>query len=205
MHTRRSVLLVVGAVLLFAGAVLLPARPVAAQSPTPTPSVGQCIQSARQTNQDCKSVCDDDFVAAKFICQGIPPSCGLPCLAGFTACRQAVENILDTGQVPNPTPGGPPIPLDNCSGGTNACDQTFQNDKQACYAASCTAFPPPPACGSSCQPADLTTCPDCIDTAQVNHFLCRDACRDSWRIVTKGMKKACRKGFAACKKACMSM
>lgn len=198
MHSCRSVLLVVGAVLLFAG-------PAAAQAPTPTPNVKQCIASARQTNQDCKAQCDDDFVAGRFVCQGISPSCGLPCLAAFQACRQAVENILDTGLVPNPTPGGPPIPLDNCSGGTNACDQTFQSDKQACYAASCVAFPPPPACGSSCQPNDTTTCPDCIDTAQVKHFLCRDACRDSWRLVTKGVKKACRAGFKKCKNTCMNM
>ncbi len=194
MRTRRSVLLVVGAVLLFAGKVT-------AQSPTPTPSVGQCIQSARQNNQDCKSQCDDDFITAKFICQGIPPACGIPCLAGFAACRQQVENILDTGQAPNPTPGGPPIPLDNCSGGTNACDQTFQAAKQACYNAAPSCTQPP--C-NSCQITD-TTCNDCIDTAQVNHFTCVDACRDSWRIVTKGMKKACRVGFAACKKACMSL
>ncbi len=193
MRTRRSVLLVVGAVLLFAGKVT-------AQSPTPTPSVGQCIQSARQNAMDCKQQCDDDFIAAKFICQGIPPSCGIPCLAGFTACRQAVENILDTGQLPNPTPGGPPVPLPNCAGGTNACDQTFQAAKQACYDPAC---PSGPNMCTSCQPND-TTCQDCIDTAQVNHFICVDACRDSWRPLTKSMKHLCRVSFAACKKACLS-
>jgi hypothetical protein len=149
----------------------------------PAPArAGQCKDNATATYKDCKDQCKSDYLDAKFTCRNIDPACGTACLAGRQQCFDNVEQIKDTGQVPG---GGT---LDNCSGGTNACAAAFLQAKTDC--------------GAPCN--GDTTCQDCVDQAQVTDFLCRDACRDSFRTngVVISEKANCRSTFQACAHAC---
>ena len=143
---------------------------------------GVCVQNAKDNFLACKSQCKSDFVDAKLTCRNILPSCGEACLAGRQQCFDNVDAIKQTGQVPGGTT------LDNCSGGTDACKAAFQAAKQAC-GVPCNGDAP---------------CMDCVDQAQVANFLCRDACRDSFRInpIVIAEQANCRNSFQACVHAC---
>ena len=142
-----------------------------------------CITQAKDTYAACKSQCKDDFFSSKFACRGVSPACGLACLAGREVCVDAVENVLETGQFPDGSP------LADCPGGTNACKANLQAARAAC--------------GAPCAPIDAV-CNGCIDVAQVAHFTCRDACRDSWRPDPRVVSalSTCRTSFKACVQAC---
>ena len=142
-----------------------------------------CIQQARTDYQACRNQCQDDYRDAKFSCRGVDPACGTACLAGRMACFDDVDAILATGQLPN---GGGT--LDNCTDGTDGCQSRFQAAKTAC-GAPCNGDP---------------TCMECVDGAQVTNFICRDTCRDSWRLnsTVKSLKDNCRTTFRACVHAC---
>src|SRR5207245_2456559 len=131
--------------------------------------------AAKAEFNDCKAQSKSDFLDAKFTCRNVQPACGRACLAGRQSCFEGVHEILETGQVPGGTT------LDNCSGGTDACN--------AAFTATATGDPGSGGCGATCGPhgqvcdcAGDTACNDCIDGAQVTRFLCRDACRDSFRV-----------------------
>jgi len=142
----------------------------------------ECGQGAHSEFRSCHSTCRDDFNSAKFACRGVDPTCGTACLAGRMACFDDVNTILETGQLPG---GGT---LDNCTDGTDGCMQRLAAAKTACGA---------PCKGDS-------TCTDCVDSAQVTNFLCRDACRDSWRSnpTVVSMNQNCRDTFQTCVHAC---
>jgi len=152
-------------------------------------AMNQCRQNAQLNFGVCLSQCQDDFTAAKFQCKNVDPVCGKACLAGWEGCHQTLQSILDTGQIPEPSPT-PPAQLPNCTGGTDQCDADFTAAKTACP-------------GAPCAPTD-TVCNDCVDNAQVAHFLCVDACRDSFRTdgTAKALRTACHSGLKACIKAC---
>jgi len=142
-----------------------------------------CVQNAKATFQACVSQCKSDFVDARLTCRNVQPACGEACLAGRQACLDNVNNILQTGQLPDGSP------LANCTGGTDQCKATFQATTKAC--------------GAPCQPSD-TQCTECVDNAQVTDFECRDTCRDSWRTnpTVIAMLQSCRSSFKACVQQC---
>lgn len=163
-----------------------------------------CIQNAKASYKDCTAQCKDDFKSAKLTCRNILPACGLPCLAGRQACFDDVENILDTGQFADGTPLSPSLcsTTDLNSGqtlyGTNGCKTVLDEAKAAC------GVPPPCPTPTPSGSGGETQCQQCVDTAQVNDFNCRDGCRDAFRsnINVTTMKQACRDGFKACIQAC---
>jgi hypothetical protein len=149
------------------------------------------MATAKANFQDCQSQCQSDYQSAKLVCRNINPGCGLGCLAGRQACFDTVNQVLQTGQLPDGST------LADCSGGTDACAATYQSTVAACPDISCSGQQ------CTCQPTD-STCNDCVDQAQVADFECRDACRDSFRTnqTVVSMKKACNSGFTSCVHAC---
>jgi len=145
-------------------------------------SADQCEHDAKGEYRQCRSDCKEDFRSAKFACRGVDPTCGIACLAGRMSCFDDVDTILETGQLPA---GGT---LDNCVDGANGCRQRFEAAKAAC-GAPCNADP---------------TCIQCVNDAQVANFICRDTCRDSWRLnpTVIALKQSCRDTFHACVHAC---
>lgn len=154
-------------------------------------AVSACAQQARADHATCLQGCSDDFQTALALCKNVDPACAAACRAGHDACIGSINAILQTGQLPDGTT------LPNCPGGTNQCDSNFQTSRQACIDAACQKGPG--QC-SSCN--GDTTCQDCVDNAQIAHFVCADACRDSWRPLVKGDRKACYASLKACMKAC---
>lgn len=152
-----------------------------------------CLKDARANRQVCMQQCTDDFQAATFLCRNIDPACGAACRAGHDVCIDNINAILQTGQLPDGTT------LANCSGGTNQCDSDFQTAHQACIDAACQQ-----GSGQCSTCHGDTTCQDCVDSAQIAHFVCSDACRDSWRAnqIVKDDRKTCAKSVSACVKAC---
>jgi len=142
-----------------------------------------CVQNAKATYRSCVSQCKADFVDARLTCRNVQPACGVACLAGRQACIDNVDNILQSGQLPDGST------LANCTGGTDQCKANFRAAKQAC--------------GAPCQPSD-TQCIECVDNAQVTDFECRDTCRDSWRTnpTVIAMQQSCRDSFRACIQQC---
>ena len=179
------------ATLLMGSALVLASGPARAQDAMATPS--SCVTDARAEYLTCSTRCRDDFTAARLACRNVRPACGEACLAGRQACLDPVDAILTSGALPDGTM------LDNCNGGTDACKAAFRAARQQCIAASCAAGQ---TC-TGCQPSDQT-CTDCVDQAQVTDFLCRDACRDSWRTnaTVLTLQDDCRSGFRTCVTAC---
>lgn len=179
------------ATLLMGSALILGSGLAHAQSATTTPS--PCLSNARGDYLTCATRCRDAYIAARLTCRNVRPACGGACLAGRQACLDQVDTILATGELP----GG--STLANCSSGTDACKAAFRTARQQCIAASCASGQ---TC-TACQPSDQT-CTDCVDQAQVTDFLCRDACRDSWRTnaTVLSMQASCRSGFQSCIAAC---
>jgi hypothetical protein len=204
-----------GAVLFLSSAVLLGTVALVSRA-----DAGACKDAAKATFLDCKAQCKSDFLDQKFTCRNVQPACGRACLAGRQACFDRVEEILDTGVVSGhcsqtmndpcradaDCPNGEQCVVDssltNCPTGTNACN--------AAFTATATGAPPG-GCGATCGPQGQvcschgdTTCQDCIDGAQVTRFLCRDGCRDSFRVntIVISEKQNCRAGFKACVQAC---
>ncbi len=142
-----------------------------------------CIGQAKADYAACRTQCKQDFVDARFGCRNVNPQCGEACLAGLEACLENVDNILQTGMLPD----GSDLP--NCTGGTDQCKANFKAAKTAC--------------GAPCAPSD-TQCNDCVDQAQVQNFVCRDTCRDSWRTnpTVIAMRQSCRDAFRACVGQC---
>jgi len=181
----------------------------------------QCKRDAIAAYKDCQSQCKSDFDDAKFTCRNIDPICGNACLSGRQACMDGVEEILDTGVVSGHCSGQPSgaclvdadcpngqtcvvdSTLDNCTGGTDACD--------AAFATQATGDPSTGGCGATCGPQGQVcschgdeTCAQCLVTAQITRFGCRDECRASFRfnpVVIMG-RTNCRNGFKGCVKAC---
>src|SRR5262249_659180 len=155
---------------------------------------GMCKDNAIAAYKDCKAQCKSDLVDAKFTCRNIPPACGEACLAGRQQCFDNVELILDTGVVtghcsstmtqtghvdgdcPRNETCVADSTLDNCAGGTDACQAAFINTATTTCGATCSSDDHPVCtCGGN------TNCQECIDQDQVTRFLCRDTCRDSFR------------------------
>lgn len=165
-------------------------------------AMSACKMDAQQAFQDCKQSCRDDFTAAKLVCRNIDPVCGSACVDANRTCRQNVETILDTGQVPT----NPPSTLTNCSGGTEACDAALQQARQACWAQFCAMGQ---TCTSCSDPniTDQNGCFECVDAAQLTAFTCRDTCRDSFRTNTtvQAMKSLCKTTLNSCIHACPTL
>jgi hypothetical protein len=144
-----------------------------------------CKLQAKEEYRACKADCKTDYRSTKLSCRNVDPACGLGCMAGRQACRDAVDAILDTGQLPPPGGGT----LDNCVDGTDGCKARLQAAKDAC--------------GAPCAPGD-EACDSCVDAAQVTSFVCRDDCRESWRSdpVVGALKDSCTTVFKACIGAC---
>jgi hypothetical protein len=142
-----------------------------------------CFQDAKGNYQSCVSQCRSDLVAARLGCRNVDPACGQACLAGRQQCLDGVQNILQTGLLPDGSS------LANCTGGTDQCKATLQTARHAC--------------GAPCQPTD-TACNECVDNAQVVAFECRDGCRDSWRTnpTVIAMLQSCQSSFKACIRQC---
>jgi hypothetical protein len=180
-----------------------------------------CKMNAKAAYKDCQAQCKSDFTDAKFVCRNIQPACGDACLAGRQACFDGVEEILDTGVVtghcsvtmsdpclidaecPNAESCVADSTLANCTGGTNACNAVFTTQA--------TGDPGSGGCGATCGPQGQVcschgdqACAECLDTAQVTRFLCRDECRDSFRVnpVVVSGKQGCSTSFKACAQAC---
>jgi hypothetical protein len=180
-----------------------------------------CKLNAKAAYKDCQAQCKSDFQDAKFTCRNIQPACGDACLAGRQACTDAVEQILDTGVVQghcsvtgsdpclsdSDCPNGETCVVDqtlaNCTGGTNACNATFATQAEGA--------PSSGGCGATCGPQGQvcschgdTNCQNCLDQAQITRFLCRDTCRDSFRVnpIVVAGKQACQNTFQVCVKAC---
>jgi len=142
----------------------------------------ECRQQAAADFRSCKAECKSDYREDKFTCRGIDPACGLACLTGRMVCRDAIDAALATGQVPG---GGT---LTDCATGTDGCKAALQTAKDGCGA---------PCNGN--QACDL-----CVDAAQVDSFICRDTCRESWRAnaTLDALRLSCRETFRACVDAC---
>jgi hypothetical protein len=142
-----------------------------------------CRLQAKEEFRACKADCKNDYRSAKLGCRNVDPACGLGCMAGRQVCRDSVDDILATGQLPG---GGT---LDNCADGTDGCKAGLQAAKDAC--------------GAPCAPGDQA-CDACVDAAQVTAFVCRDDCRESWRSngVVAALKESCTTTFRACIGAC---
>ncbi len=142
-----------------------------------------CFQNAKANFQSCLSQCKSEFVADRLTCRNVQPACGEACLAGRQACVDNVDQILETGQLPDGST------LANCAGGTDQCKANFQAAKQTC--------------GAPCQPTDAQ-CTGCVDNALVVEFECRDTCRDSWRTnpTAIAMLQSCQRAFKACIAQC---
>ena len=59
-------------------------------------SANECVDNARDQKRACKATCIDDFHTAKFVCRGINPACGNPCLAGKEVCIESVRASLES-------------------------------------------------------------------------------------------------------------
>jgi hypothetical protein len=142
-----------------------------------------CIPSAKDNYRACKDLCKDDFRSAKLTCRGVEPTCGTACLAGRQACLDTIDAILQTGQLPDAST------LPDCTDGIDGCRARLEAAKQTC--------------GAPCAPGDQV-CDTCVDAAQVTSFICRDTCRESWRMnaTVVGMQQSCRDTFKACVQAC---
>jgi hypothetical protein len=141
-----------------------------------------CKQQAKDDYRACKQTCKDDYRAAKLTCRNVDPTCGTACLAGRQVCRDDVDAILSTGQLPG---GGT---LADCADGTDGCRARLADAKDAC-GAPCNGDP---------------TCDACVDAAQVTSFICRDTCRESWRAdpTVAALETTCHDTFQSCIHAC---
>ena len=142
-----------------------------------------CKHQAIEDAKACKADCKDAFRDAKFTCLNVDPACGNPCLTAKLACLESVDEILDTGVLP--AGGGT---LANCADGTDGCKARLKDAKDAC-GAPCMSNP---------------TCDTCVDGAQVDAFICRDDCRESWHQNTtvQALELSCRDTFKVCIGAC---
>jgi hypothetical protein len=142
-----------------------------------------CLTNARADFRSCLTQCRSDFVDSRLTCRNVQPACGEACLAGRQTCLDNVQNILETGVLPDGSP------LANCTGGTDECKAALQAARKAC--------------GAPCQPTDAA-CTGCVDNAQVVAFECRDTCRDSWRTnaTVIAMQQSCQSSFKACIQKC---
>lgn len=139
---------------------------------------GQCGTDAKATYADCKSQCKSDFDDARGLCRGVSPGCFEACVDGRSACVDAARQ-----------------PLTDCLAG---CESTLSQDRQTCKG-------PPCNCGGSSNPCNVNACfIACMNTPQLNGFICRDGCRDTFRLNTDAQAalKACAKGFRGCVKSC---
>jgi hypothetical protein len=141
-----------------------------------------CTQQARGTFRSCAAQCRDDLRTARFACRGVDPVCGKACLAGRQVCTDPIEEVLETGQLPQSGT------LEGCATGTRGCKADLEAARTACG---------PPCHGDA-------TCDACVDGAQVTAFVCRDGCRESWRrnATVRAMREGCRTTFRACVAAC---
>jgi len=159
-------------------ALVAGARSANAQTPTST-----CVAQAKADYVACRTQCKQDFVDARFSCRNVDPQCGEACRAGREACVENVDNILESGKLPDGSD------LADCTGGTDACRANFKAAKTACNA--------------PCAPNDAE-CNGCVDNAQLTNFTCRDNCRDSWRAnpTVIALRQSCRASFKACVQQC---
>lgn len=202
---RTGSMLVLGGAMLFGMAL------------TARADVVTCKQDAKATYIACKDQCKSDFLDAKFTCRNVNPACGEACLAGRQQCFDNVELILDTGVVtghcstttghlchvdtdcPTNETCVADSTLTNCSTGTDACQAAFLDTATNTCGATCAQGAHP---GCTCN--GNQACQDCMDQTQVTRFLCRDACRDSFRTnpTVLTLKASCRSTFKACVQAC---
>ncbi|MFN8543754.1 MAG: hypothetical protein U0807_06065 [Candidatus Binatia bacterium] len=167
------------------GAMVLATMLAGGAVPARAQADATCTRQAKSTYAACRAQCKDDFLSARFTCKGVDPACGKACLAGRQVCSDAIDAILETGQVP----GG--ATLANCPTGTDGCKAALQTAKQVC-GAPCNANP---------------VCDACVDAAQVLAFQCRDTCRESWRAdaAVQALRQQCKATFQACVKACPTL
>jgi len=139
-----------------------------------------CIDDARNTYGECKGQCKDDFNDARALCRNIDPGC-------FGACVDGRAECIDTAREP----------LTTCLDG---CQATLHQHRLDCKASS--------GCGGTTDPCSSNPAfIACMDPFQLDAFVCRDTCRDSFRLnlVAQAALKACNNGFRACRNSCPSL
>jgi hypothetical protein len=143
-----------------------------------------CILRAKNDYLQCKSDCQSTFRDDKFRCRNVQPACGNACLAGREACLEPYDQVLT-----------------DC---INGCDSTLQQGKQDC-ASGCGCNVPGPSCTDNCCANDPMSCYNtCVDTKQVDAFVCRDNCRESFHndATLQQNIKNCRNAFHVCVGQC---
>jgi hypothetical protein len=143
-----------------------------------------CVLQAKQDYLSCKSDCRDTFRDDKFRCRNVDPTCGNACLAGRETCLEPYLQVLT-----------------DC---TDHCRVVLGQGKQDC-AQGCGCTVPGPSCQSNCCDNDPGSCYNqCVDGKQVDAFVCRDNCRESFHNDTQLQQniKNCRAAFRACVQVC---
>jgi len=91
-----------------------------------------CKNAAIAQKKVCKAECIDEFHTAKFVCRGINPVCGNPCLAGKISCvqnvRASLESCVDGCQADLAANKLTCVPPPPCNGdpACDACVDAFQ-------------------------------------------------------------------------------
>jgi hypothetical protein len=137
----------------------------------------QCIKDAKNTFGECKDQCKSDFDDARALCKNVAPGC-------FEACIDGRSECVDTARQP----------LTDC---LDACDATLHQHRLDCKASA--------GCGAPSDPCNTNaTFIACMNPFQLDGFVCRDGCRDTFRldVNARAALKACAKGFKACVKSC---
>jgi hypothetical protein len=149
------------------------------------PSAGAdetCILQAKTDYQACRAECRDTLRDDKFRCRNVDPACGTACLAGRETCLDPYLQVLT-----------------DCIDGCRATlDQGRQDCAQQC---GCTLGS---GCQTNCCNATNQCYDDCLDPKQVDAFVCRDDCRETFHADTVLQQniKNCRLSFRACVDAC---
>ena len=143
-----------------------------------------CFLQAKNDYVQCKSDCRDTFRDDKFRCRNVQPACGNACLAGRERCLDPYLQVLT-----------------DC---TDGCNATLRQGKQAC-ADGCGCNVPGPNCTTNCCANDPSSCYNtCVDPKQVDAFVCRDNCRESFHsnATLQQNIRNCRAAFHTCVQAC---
>ena len=136
-----------------------------------------CRQQAKADYKSCKTDCRSDFTDARAACLGVSPGC-------FAACLDGRKECIDTAEQP----------LTDCLA---LCQPPLDAAKAACRT-QC-------GCGGSSNPCGFNPCfIGCVNPAEDVAFLCRNACRDAFRLNTAAQAAiaACKTGFRSCVDAC---
>jgi len=137
-----------------------------------------CILQAKDDFRGCRADCLDNYRDDKFRCRNVDPACGNACLAGRERCLEPFLQVLT-----------------NCLDG---CRDTLKGHKTDC-ASMCQCGTP-----QECRDQGNTCYQDCLDPFQIEAFVCRDNCRESFHNDQQLQDNIhnCRASFRACVHAC---